>query len=76
MDPLSDEEIGKVRQMISNFVQMTREEVEAMRSLVILQGRIEWMARVLKSVVIWVTTIAGFIIAKDTLMDALRSVLL
>lgn len=73
MQPLTDEEIAKLRVMIENYVHLTPTEMEAMRSIIEADKRMKWLMAGIRNVAIWIVgVIGGIALTYETLVTAVK----
>jgi len=71
--PLSDEDAIKLKRILDNFVELTPDEVEAMRTIVEHDRRAKWLWASIRNLAVWVVAVVGGIsLTYESLMAAVR----
>jgi len=71
--PLSDEDAVKLKRILDNFVELTPEEIMAMRDIVEADRRAKWLWASIRNFAVWVVAVIGGIsLAYESMITAVK----
>lgn len=71
--PLSEDELAKLKRILANFVELSPDEIKAMRELVEHDKRAKWLWASVRNFSVWlVAVIGGISLAYESLITAVK----